>query len=463
MRAFTGNTVAGLAVLCVAQFVVVLDVTVVATALPAIDADLRFPPAAASWVITSYTVVLAGLLILGGRAADLAGARRMFTLGLTVFTLGSAACAAAWSPATLIAARVVQGCGAALLSPAALACLHEVVPRSARDRALGWWTAAAAGGGASGWVLGGVLTEFAGWRWVFGVNVPIGVLALALAGRLLPAGTRTPGRSPDVPGAVLITAGLAAGVLALSWISADAGGARGWAALAVAALLIAGFLRHERRAAHPLVPGGLVRRPGVLGGNLTALAITGSTSPAMITAVLYTQDTLRLSPGRAAWLFPALNVAVIGGSLAGPRITGRVGVRAALLGGLTTITAGAAVLLALPAAGLPVGTMVTSFAVMGAGLGVASVASTAAGTARVPAADQGIAAGLLNSTAQLGTALGLAMVVPLVASSAPMLGYRLGFATSAAIALAGALCALTVRGLAGRDRRRPEPASEPAG
>ena len=145
-------------------------------------------------------------------------------------------------------------------------------------------------------------------------------------------------------------------------------------------------------------------------------------------------------------MFPALNVAVIGGSLAGPRIAGRVGVRTALLGGMATITAGAAVLLALPAAGLPVGTMVTSFAVMGAGLGVASVASTAAGTGRVPAGDQGVAAGLLNSTAQLGTALGLAAVVPLVASAPPMLGYRLGFAASAAIALAGAVCALTVRG-----------------
>jgi MFS family permease len=458
MSRLTGNIPAAVAVLCVAQFVVVLDVTVVATALPAISADLGFRPGAASWIITAYTIVLAGLLILGGRAADLTGSRRMFRAGLVVFTVGSAACAAAWSPAALIAARVVQGCGAALLSPAALAALNEVVPPADRNRALGWWTAAAAGGGAGGWVLGGVITELAGWRWVFAVNVPIGLAALALAGRLLPRGTRAGRRGLDVAGAVLVTAGLAAAVLGLSWISEDAGGLRGWIAAAAAAALLAGFGRHERRAERPLVPGGLVRRPGVLGGNLTAMAITGSTSPAMITAVLYVQDTLRLPPGRAALLFPALNVAVIGGSLVGPRVTGRIGARWAALGGLLTIVAGAAVLLTLPGRGLPVGTLITSFGAMGLGLGVASVASTTAGTAWVPDGERGVAAGLLNSTAQLGTALGLAAAVPLVASAAPMLGYRLGFVAAGLIAVAGAVGALTVPAAAGPADRRDEKA-----
>ncbi len=453
MSRFTGNTWAGPAVLCVAQFVVVLDVTVVATALPAIAADLGFSPAGASWIITAYTVVLAGLLILGGRAADLVGARRMFAAGLAVFTLGSAACAAAVSPGMLIAARVVQGCGAALLSPAALACLTDGVPERARGRALGWWTAAAAGGGASGWVLGGVITELAGWRWVFAINVPIGLAALALAGVVLPRSVRHPHRGLDVAGAVLVTAGLAAAVLGLTWLGEHPGAAPGWAALGAAAVLLAGFVRHERRARSPLVPGGLVRHPGVLGGNLTAMAITGSTSPAAITAVLYAQDTLRLSPGRAALLFPALNLAVIGGSLAGPRVAGRIGTRRALAAGLIAVAAGAALLLTLPAEGLPAATMIASFGVMGLGLGVASVSSTAAGTARVPAGDRGVAAGLLNSTAQLGTALGLAAIVPLVASAAPMLGYRLGFAAAALVALAGAACSATVP--AGARRREP--------
>ncbi len=459
MRRFTGNTSVGLAVLCVAQFVVVLDVTVVATAMPAIDADLGFPAAGASWVITSYTVVLAGLLILGGRAADLAGSRRMFAAGLAVFTVGSAACAAAWSPATLIAARVVQGCGAALLSPAALASLNDLVPEPARARALGWWTAAAAGGGASGWVLGGVIVELAGWRWVFAVNVPVGLLALALAGRWLPPGSRAPRRDLDVTGAVLVTTGLAAVVLGLSWVSEDAGAVRGWPVLGAAAVLLGWFVRHERRADGPLVPGRLLRRPGVLGGNLTAAAITGSTSPAMITAVLYVQDTLRLSPGRASLLFPAMNAAVIGGSLAGPRIAGRIGTRLALIAGLAAVAAGAAFMLALPERGMPVATLVVSFAVLGLGLGVASVASTTAGTEAVPEGERGVAAGLLNSTAQLGTAIGLAVVMPLVASVGPMLGYRLGFSAAAAIAVAGAACALTVPR---RSRTRPEREPAPA-
>jgi MFS family permease len=442
MRRFTGNTALGLAVLCVAQFVVVLDVTVVATALPAIGADLGFPAAQTSWVITSYTIVLAGLLILGGRAADLAGARRMFVVGLVVFAVASAACAAAWSPAVLIAARVVQGCGAAMLSPAALAALDDLIPADVRGRALGWWTAAAAGGGASGWVLGGVITELAGWRWVFALNVPICLVALVPIGRVLPRGVRAVRRPLDLAGAALVTAGIAVGVLGLWWISEEAGAVRGWPALGAAVILLVGFARHERRAAHPLVPGGLLRRRGVLGGNLTAIALTGSTTPAMITVVLYVQETLRLSPGRGALLFPAFNVAVIAGSLAGPRIAGRAGTRRALLGGFAAVTGGAALLLTLPAQGMPAGTLAGAFCAMGLGLGVASVASTSAGTALVPAGERGVAAGLLNSSAQLGSAAGLAITVPLVASAAPMLGYRLGLTAAALIAVAGGLCAL---------------------
>ena len=444
----------------VAQFVVVLDVTVVATALPAIGAGLGFPATQLPWVITAYTIVLAGLLILGGRVADLAGAGRTFVAGLAAFTLASAACAAAWSPATLIAARVVQGCGAAMLSPAALAALNELVPADARGRALGWWTAAAAGGGAGGWALGGLITELAGWRWVFAINVPIGLATLVLAHLVLPPGSRAAGRRLDLAGAALVTAGIAVGVLGLSWISEDPGSGRGWPALCVAAVLLAWFAAHEHRAERPLVPGALIRRPGVLGGNLTAIALTGSTTPAMITAVLYVQDTLRLSPGRGALLFPAFNVAVIAGSLTGPRVAARIGTRAALWCGFAAVTGGAALLLTLPGGGLPAATLVSAFGLMGLGLGVASVASTAAGTARVPAGERGVAAGLLNSAAQLGSAAGLAVTVPLVVSAGPMLGYRLGFSTAALIAVAGGLCALSTPRRLDRENRWPIPAGD---
>jgi MFS family permease len=461
MSRFTGNH--SVAVLCVAQFVVVLDATIVATALPAIGDDLGFRPAELSWVITAYTIVLAGLLILGGRTADLFGPRRMFGAGLAVFTIASAACAVAWRPEALIAARVAQGCGAALLSPAALALLNGLTrtPGSG-GRAIGWWTAAGAGGGASGWVLGGLITELAGWRWIFAVNVPIGVVALVLTGLLLPAGRSGPARrTADLPGALLVTAGIGLGVVGLFRISEDAAGPAGWLAIAPAIAVLLWFARHERRTADPLIPGALVRRPGVLGGNLAAAALTGSTTPAMLTAVLYVQNTIKLSPAHGALLFPAFNLAVIAGSLAGPRTLGRLGSRRALIAGFAGVVAGALLMIALPPQGLPVVTLAAAFGVMGLGLGAASVASTASGTSDVPEADRGVAAGLLNSSAQLGTALGLAVTGPLVASAAPMLGYRLGFAAAAAIGVAGILSACIVSagsGKAGSASAGPAPA-----
>jgi MFS family permease len=456
MSRFTGN----IAVLCVAQFVVVLDATIVATALPSIGDDLGFRAAQLPWVITAYTIVLAGLLILGGRTADLFGPRRMFGIGLAVFSLASAACAAAWRPEALLAARVAQGIGAALLSPSALALLNATP--IARRRALGWWTAAGAGGGASGWVLGGVITELAGWRWVFAVNVPIGLVALALTGLLLPRGrTRTARGGLDLPGAALVTAGIGTGVVGLFWIGENPAGRTGWLATALAVGALVWFGRHERRTANPLIPGSLPRRPGVLGGNLTAAALTGSTTPAMLTAVLYVQETLRLSPARGALLFPAFNAAVIAGSLAGPRTLGRLGNRGALIAGFAAIVAGAALMIMLPRHGLPIVTLAGAFAVMGLGLGTASVASTAVGTADVPEPHRGVAAGLLNSSAQLGTAVGLAVTGPLVASAAPMLGYRLGFGTAALIAVAGAIAARTLIELTPRSAEITQPCMQP--
>ena len=451
---FTGNTSAevrgGVAVLCVAQFVVVLDATIVATALPAISADLGFGPAQLSWVITAYTVVLAGLLILGGRTADLVGARRVFRAGLIGFSIGSLACAVAWTPAVLIGARIIQGVGAAFMSPAALAALHELITHpDAQRRALGWWTAAAAGGGASGWVLGGLITEFAGWRWIFAVNVPIGVATLLLSGRLLPrsSGSRATGKSPaslDLAGAIAVTMGIGCAALGLSWIAEDMRGWGGWIGITAATAVLFYFLRQERRTASPLVPGGLIRTRGVLGGNLTAAALTASTTPAMLTVVLYVQDTLRLSPARGSLLFPAFNLAVIAGSLTGPVAIRRLGSRTMLCSGFGGVVAGIGLLLTLTADRVPIMTLIAAFVVMGLGLGAASVASTTAGTAAVVAHERGVAAGLLNSTAQLGTALGLAVTSPLVASAAPMTGYRLAFMAAAAIAVLGAASSLTV-------------------
>ncbi|GAB3420427.1 MFS transporter [Flindersiella endophytica] len=445
MRHFTGNSRVVVGVLCVAQFVVVLDVTVVATALPAIGGDLGFAAARVTWVITAYTVALAGLLILGGRIADLIGAGRAFRAGLMLFGAASMVCAVASTPGTIVAARVAQGAGAALLSPAALAALSEHLGDAARRVALGWWTAAGAVGGGSGWVLGGLLTELAGWRWVFAVNLPVAVVAFLVSRRLLGNG-RPPRSGPlDVAGAVWITLAIGAGTLGLSRLAEDVTGWTGWAAVVLAAVALAGFVRVERRARAPLVPGGLIRTPGVVGGNLTAAALTGSTTPAMLAVVLYVQDTLRLPPLRGAVLFPAFNLAVIGGSLLAPSVLERAGERGALVAGFCGVLAGIGTLLTLPASGLPAMTLLGAFSLLGAGLGTASVASTTVGSIEVTAAERGVAAGLLNSTAQLGTALGLAVATPLVASAAPMTGYRLGFVAAAAIAVAGLVSVRTIR------------------
>ena len=219
------------------------------------------------------------------------------------------------------------------------------------------------------------------------------------------------------------------------------------------------FVRHERRTARPLLPGHLVAQLGVRGGNITAAALTACTSPAMLTVVWYVQGQLRLPPARGALLFPVFNTAVVAGALAGPRLLSRWGTRTLLLAGFAAVTAGTLVLLTLPDRGLPLVTLLGSFVLTGGGLGVASLASTAAGTADVAPDDQGVAAGLLASSAQLGTAVGVAVTTPLVAGVISG-GYRLGFLAATVVAVAGAAASLTVSPPSARDpvRQRPSEA-----
>ena len=433
-----------MAVICVAQFVVVLDATIVTAALPAIRQALGFTDAGLQWVFTAYALVFGGLLIFGGRVADVVGRRRTFLIGLVLFTAASAGCALAWSPAALVAARVLQGAGAALLSPAALALLTTLSePGEGRRRAVGWWTAVAAGGGASGWVLGGLITEYAGWRWIFAVNVPIGLVALLMATRVLPADRKAPRASAlDLGGALTATAGLALLVYGLT-SAGDRGLGRlsSWLPLLLAAAAFVIFVRHEGRTTDPLLPPGLLRSRPVAGANLTALAITASTTPAMYLAVLYVQDVLGVPAGRASLLFPAVNLAVIAGSLAGPRLLGRLGARRTALAGFIGIAIGIMILVPLPSGGLPVAQLLSAFVLIGAGLGIASVASTQTGTEAAEPALRGVASGALNSAAQVGTAAGVALLVPIAAAAGPtvMAGYRIGFLGAIAVALGGAV------------------------
>jgi len=429
-------------------FVVVLDVTIVTTALPAIVRAGIHRQRAAMGVYR----VRAGLR----RTADLRRPRGRCGGSTTNFPPRSRA---VLGRVCGLRPRVVArnsrrrpgtaGCRAALLSPAALAVLTTLSePGEARRRAVGWWTAVAAGGGASGWVLGGFITEYAGWRWVFAVNVPIGLVALTTAPLLLPPDQQqTERRRLDLGGALTAVAGLALLVYGLT-----NAGHRGldrpssWLPLLLAALAFTIFVRHESQAPDPLVPPRLLRSRPVAGANLTALAITASTSPAMYLAVLYVQQTLGLPAGRASLLFPSVNLGVIAGSLYGPRFLGRLGARRTLLAGFAGITAGSTMLVALPPEGLPVVQLLGAFAVMGIGLGIASVALTQTGTDAADPAYRGVASGVLNSAAQVGTAVGVALLLPLATAVGldTMAGYRTGFVGAGAIAVAGAIGSLLV-------------------
>src|SRR3954454_14451080 len=420
------------ALLCTAQFVVVLDATIVAIALPAIQRSLRMATADLQWVLTAYTLAFAGFLVLAGRLASLHGRRRLFVAGLVLFTAASLACGLSRSAGLLIAARTVQGLGAGAVAPAALAAITAAIPDGpARRRALGVWTAAAAGGGAAGWMLGGVLTEQAGWPRGFLVNVPVGVAAVALAPLLGPettAGGR--GRRLDVAGAVTIPAALALLVFGLTRREA-AGVAAGLALLVV-------FMRIEARAPDPLLPGALLRAHGLAGANVAAAAVTASTSPAMLLCVLELQGARGLPPLHTGALFAPFNLAVISGSLAGPRVARAVGPGTAMAAGLAGV--GAGVLGLLGAAGghaAPVWCL-PAFVAMGGSLGCASVASTASGTAAVGAAREGVASALLNTAAQVGAALGIGVLVGVAAVA----GQGVAFAGAAVVALAGAATAL---------------------
>src|SRR4051795_11836802 len=420
------------ALLCTAQFVVVLDATIVAIALPAIRGSLGMATADVQWVLSAYTLAFAGFLVLAGRLADLHGRRRVFVAGLMLFTAASLACGLSRSAGLLIAARTVQGLRAAALAPPAPPGITAAIPDGpARRRAVGVWTAAAAGGGAAGWMLGGVLTEQAGWPWVFLVNVPVGVAAVALAPLLVPETTAGgPGRRLDVAGAATITAALALLVFGLT--------RREVAGVAAGLALLVVFVRIEDRAPDPLLPGALLRAHGLAGANVAAAAVTASTSPAMLLCVLELQGARGLSPLHTGALFAPFNLAVISGSLAGPCVARAVGPGTAMAAGLAGVGAGVLGLLAAAGGDAAPAWFLPAFVAMGVSLGCASVASTVAGTAAVGAGRDGVASALLNTAAQVGAALGIGVLVGVAAVA----GQGVAFAGAAVVALAGAATAL---------------------
>jgi EmrB/QacA subfamily drug resistance transporter len=408
-----------LALILVAAFMVVLDFSIVNVALPSIEHELHLAQSQVQWVVTGYAIAFGGLLILGGRAADLLGRRRMFIAGLIAFSLASLAGGLAQDPVLLIASRVIQGAGAAVVAPAALSLITTSFREGPeRTRAIGLYGAVSSVGFVAGQVLGGVLVQLTSWRAVFLVNVPVGLLAAALAPKILPAIKATTSTSPrklDFRGALLITAAVALAVFAVSQ-----GTQFGWtspliiaAALAAVAAALA-FGKAETRHPEPLVRPGLMQKKGLRDGTTLAFLLGLWNGGEMLVMSLYLQQVLHESPlvtGLA--IAPQGVVGFVMGFL-GPRLAHRIGVRRLLVLTGAATAVGFAVLSHLPAAGYsPILLIVTliGFGTAGTAFGMVVIASRG-----MADADQGLVGGMINTSRQIGAAVGAALLPAIAAS-----------------------------------------------
>lgn len=456
-----------LAAASVAQFVVALDMAVVNVALPAIRTSLGFAPVDLAWVVHVYALAFGGFLLLGGRAGDLYGRRRLFVLGLAVFGLCSLAGGLAQAPWQLVAARAGQGVGAAAVAPAALALLTTTFEGRARVRALGVWSAVNAAGGALGVLAGGVLTEYAGWRWVMLVNLPIVAAALALVPAGVPAARSAARERADVVGAVLATGGI--GLLVFGVVRTDT---RGWtsaatlATLAAAGVLLAAFVFAESRSPAPLVRLGLLRGRWVAGANLIVFFAAAGQFSAFYFVSLYMQQVLHMGAAETGAAFLPFSAGLVAGTVAATRITSARSPRASLVpGGLLAAAGLGWFALISPGGGFLTDVLGPSLLCsVGTGLVLAPVAVAA--TTGVAPREAGMASGLLNSSRQLGGCVGLAALATVAAhrtggtptASALNDGYALSLAVSAALFLiaAAVAAALPRRGAAAAPSPAPK-------
>jgi EmrB/QacA subfamily drug resistance transporter len=457
-----------LALLAAAQFVVILDASIVNVALPSIGADLNFSQENLSWVVNAYVLVFGGFLLLGGRMADLLGRRRLFMAGLVLFAIASLAGGLAQNEAQLIIARAVQGLGGALLSPAALSLVTVLFEEgSERNKAMGVWGAVAGSGGAVGVLLGGMLTEWAGWEWVLFVNVPVGIVAALLAPRLLPESRNEGHRHFDFAGAFSVTAGLS--LLVYTLVDANDAGwgstqTLGLGALALA--LIAGFYLIERRSKAPLMPfPGIFRIRTITGINVSAVLIAAALFSMFFFISLYMQQVLGFSALEAglAYLPLAVGIIITAGATAG--LVTRFGFKPVLVSGLIVTAGGLVWFSQVDAGGSYVSDILFPSLLAAVGLGLAFVSMTVAAVSGVEAHEAGLASGLINTSQQIGGALGLAILATVAngrtddafangASQATALteGFQAAFAVGAGLAVAGAILAMIlVSGRASRE------------
>jgi len=461
-----------LALLCTVQFMVVLDIAIVNVALPSIQTDLGFSQENLQWVISAYALLFGGFLLLGGRAADLLGRRRVFLAGIVVFTAASLLSGFAWSEASLIAARALQGLGAAIISPAALSILTTTFAEgSERNTALGAWGAVGAFGAVAGVLLGGVLTDLLSWEWIFYVNAPVGVGAFLLAPVLLDESRDAHARSFDALGAVLVTSGLVVLVYAITqapeygWGSPETIGF-----FAAAVVLLAAFVGWEARAADPLMPFSIFRLRTLVGANIAGLILGTALFAMFLMLTLYMQQVLGYSPLRTGVSYLAVaGTAILWSALAAQLVT-RVGVKPVLVAGMAFLTAGLVWFTQVSVGGSYASDLLPGFLLVSVGMGFSFVPISIAALAGVQPSEAGLASGLINTSQQIGGALGIAALSAVatsttsdaVASGTGQLyaltdGFQAAFIGGAGVALAGVLVALLIV----RRRDLTAPVAEP--
>jgi EmrB/QacA subfamily drug resistance transporter len=421
-----------LAIVCAAFFMTVLDVSIVNVALPSIGKALHFSRDSLQWVITAYAITFGGFLLLGGRAADLLGRRRVFLVGVVLFTAASFLCGLAWSEGVLVAARAVQGLGAAIISPAALSIVTTTFEEGAeRNKALGIWGAIGGGGAAVGVLAGGVLTKYAGWEWIFFVNVPVGAAAFLLAPRFVRESRIERESSPDVGGAVTVTAGLALLVYAVSK-APDHGWSSGWtlSRLAVAVTLLVVFLVIESRVRDPLMPFRIFRVSTVAGANAAGVLLGAVTFANFFVLTLYVQQVLGWSALKTGVTFIATaGTAVLWAGVA-QALTTRIGAKTVMLIGFVAMTGGMIWYTQVPVHASFWSDLLPGYLLVGFALPFTFIPVSIAALAGVDAHEAGLASGLINTAQQIGGAIGVAVTSSVSISHFDHLVRREGFAAA---------------------------------
>jgi EmrB/QacA subfamily drug resistance transporter len=465
-----------LALLCVTQFVVVLDIAIVNVALPSIQQDLNFSQENLQWVISAYALFFGGFLLLGGRLADILGRRKVFMTGLVIFSVGSLLCGLAWSETSLIAARALQGLGAATITPSALSILTTTF-REGRERniALGAWGAVGGFGAAAGVLLGGILTDLLSWEWIFFVNIPVGIGALILSPILLSESRDAHGQSHDIPGAILVTGGLSLLVLGITqgygwgWSSAKTIGV-----FVASAVLLAAFALWEQRQREPLVPFSIFRLQTLTAANVAGFIMGTAMFSMFLMLTLYMQLVLGFSALKTGVGYLAVaGTAVIWANVAAYAVN-RVGVKPALILGMSLLTVGLLYFTQVSVDGSYWADLFPGFLILGIAIPFAFVPITIAALAGTKRQEAGLASGLINTSQQIGGAVGIAVLSTIAVTTtddalasgtaqptALTDGFVNAFWAGAAIAFAGVLVSVFM--VRGRDLQPQEQAGlEPA-